>query len=62
MKQISKTQIIDMPTKVSDFTNDAGYVTKNVNDLANYYKKAEVDANTLSPITQADFDAIFNDW
>ena len=41
MKQISKTQIIDMPTKLSDFTNDAGFITKSVDNLVNYYLKTE---------------------
>lgn len=30
------------PTKTSDLTNDSGYITKAVNDLANYYIKSEV--------------------
>lgn len=30
------------PTKTSDLTNDSGYITKAVNDLANYYIKNEV--------------------
>lgn len=41
MKQISKTQIIDMPTKLSGFTNDAGFITKSVDDLVHYYLKGE---------------------
>lgn len=31
-----------VPTKTSDLTNDSGYITKAVNDLANYYIKSEV--------------------
>ncbi|WFE85032.1 hypothetical protein [Parabacteroides chongii] len=30
------------PTKTNDLTNDSGYITKAVNDLANYYIKSEV--------------------
>lgn len=30
------------PTKLSEFTNDTGFITKAVNDLVNYYKKTEV--------------------
>lgn len=30
-----------VPTAVSAFTNDAGYITKAVNDLVNYYTKSE---------------------
>lgn len=32
----------DIPTKLSDLTNDSGFITKNVSDLVNYYKKTEV--------------------
>lgn len=35
--------IQNKPTKVSDFTNDAGYITKSVNDLTNYYDKTTID-------------------
>lgn len=37
-----KQDILDFPTNVSEFTNDAGYITKDVNDLTNYYNKSEV--------------------
>ena len=32
---------ITVPTKVSDLTNDSGYITKAVGDLVNYYTKAQ---------------------
>lgn len=32
-----------IPTKVSELENDAGYVTKSVSDLTNYYNKTDVD-------------------
>lgn len=38
-----KTDIPTVPTKVSAFDNDAGYLTQH-QSLANYYTKAEVDA------------------
>lgn len=31
----------ELPTKVSDLTNDSGFVTNDVNNLQNYYKKSE---------------------
>lgn len=31
----------ELPTKLSDLTNDSGYVTNAVDNLANYYKKSE---------------------
>lgn len=38
--------IPSVPTKVSAFTNDAGYITKAVSDLENYYKKSETYTQT----------------
>lgn len=32
---------VEVPTKVSDLENDAGYITASVNTLANYYRKSE---------------------
>lgn len=31
----------DIPTKVSDLTNDSGFITNTVNNLTNYYTKSE---------------------
>lgn len=31
------------PTKLSDFTNDTGFITKGVSDLTNYYNTAQTD-------------------
>lgn len=39
----------DIPTKVSDLTNDSGFVTQAVNNLTNYYTKSET-------YTQAEID------
>ncbi len=36
-----------IPTKLSDFENDGVFITKDANNLTNYYKKSEVD-NALS--------------
>ena len=41
----------DIPTKVSDLTNDSGFITNTVNNLTNYYKKTET-------YTQAEVDAL----
>ena len=38
----TKSDITDFPTKVSSFTNDAGYLTEH-QSLSSYYTKAEVD-------------------
>lgn len=38
--------IKNKPTKVSDFQNDSGFITKDVNDLTNYYKKSETYTQT----------------
>lgn len=39
----AKQQTGGMPTKVSELENDAGYITKKVSDLTNYYDKNTVD-------------------
>lgn len=41
----------DIPSKVSDLTNDSGFITDTVNNLANYYLKSET-------YTQAEVDAL----
>lgn len=38
--------IKNKPTKVSDFQNDSGFITKDVDDLTNYYKKSETCTQT----------------
>lgn len=42
----NKPTIPTVPVNVSDFTNDAGYITKSVNDLVNYYLKQDVYTKT----------------
>lgn len=36
--------IKNKPENVSEFTNDAAYITKEVSNLSNYYTKSEIDA------------------
>lgn len=36
-----KANTSDIPTKLSELTNDSGFINNGVNDLANYYKKTE---------------------
>ena len=50
--------LTNKPTNISSFTNDAGYVTNNVNDLTNYYTKTEIDAllAALVPKTAFSYD------
>lgn len=42
----NKPTIPVVPVNVSGFVNDAGYITKTVNDLVNYYLKSEVYTKT----------------
>lgn len=35
--------LLNIPTKLSDFTNDGVFITKDANNLTNYYKKTETD-------------------
>ena len=39
----AKANINDIPTKVSDLTNDEEFITKDVDNLTNYYKKEVVN-------------------
>lgn len=36
-----KANTSDIPTKLSELTNDSGFINNEVNDLTNYYKKTE---------------------
>lgn len=42
----AKANVNDIPTKLSDLTNDEEFITKDVNNLTNYYKKEVVDKKT----------------
>lgn len=35
----------ELPTKLSQFTNDSGFITNTVNNLTNYYNKQYIDAS-----------------
>lgn len=61
----------ELPTKVSDLTNDSGFVTNSVDNLTNYYKKtetyskAEIDGLVTSGGTSAlvfDTKAALDTW
>lgn len=41
VEALSWTNIDGKPTKLSDFTNDAGFITNAVNNLTNYYTKSQ---------------------
>jgi hypothetical protein len=43
----------EVPTKLSDLTNDTNFITNTVNNLTNYYKKSET-------YTQAEVDALIS--
>ena len=48
----AKANTSDIPTKVSQLQNDSGFITNQVNNLANYYTKTEIDA-TIGDINTA---------
>lgn len=49
----SYNDLSNKPTKLSDFSNDTGFITNTVNNLTNYYKKSET-------YTQAEVDALIS--
>lgn len=46
VKSITWANVEDRPTKLSEFTNDSGFITKAVSDLTNYYSKSDVYTKT----------------
>ena len=44
----AKADITDVPTKVSDLTNDSGFIDKDVNNLTNYTKTSDLSAVATS--------------
>jgi hypothetical protein len=44
----SYSDLIDTPTKISDFINDTGFITKDVDNLTNYYRKTELSKVAIS--------------
>lgn len=57
----SKSVNISVPTKTSDISNDSGYITKDVNNLTNYYKKTEIDTILNSYATKTYVDNLIGD-
>lgn len=55
----AKTVDVTVPTKLSDLTNDAGFITNAVSTLANYYLKSEVYAKTET-FTRAEVQNLIN--
>lgn len=49
----SYSDLSNKPTKLSDFSNDSGFITNTVNNLTNYYKKSET-------YTQSEVDALIS--
>ena len=43
---VDYTNLVNKPTKLSDFTNDEDFVNNTVNNLANYYLKTETYTQT----------------
>ena len=54
----SHTDLIDAPTKLSDFENDKGFITKDVDNLTSYYKNTEVDDLLKSKVNTDDLSAV----
>lgn len=50
---VDYTNLINKPTKLSDFTNDQGFIDNTVNNLTNYYLKTET-------YTQAEVDTLIS--
>lgn len=52
----------ELPTKLSQFTNDSGFITKAVSDLTNYYTKTQILAlsNLTNYYTKTYLDIKFN--
>lgn len=61
-KGINYNEVLDkikIPTKLSQFTNDAGYLTQH-QSLNNYYTKTEVDQTIENAIAEYDYSANSN--
>lgn len=57
----NKSVNISVPIKTSDISNDSGYITKDVNNLTNYYKKTEIDTTLNSYATKTYVDNLIGD-
>ena len=52
------TDLTDEPTKLSDFINDTNFITRDVNDLSNYYNKNTIDNSLSSLVNESVNDAL----
>lgn len=50
---VDYTNLVNKPTKLSDFTNDEGFIDNTVNNLANYYLKTETYTRIQAAIDTA---------
>ena len=48
----------DVPTNLSQFKNDSGFITSDVNNLANYYRKNETDSLLALKANVSDLSAV----
>ena len=54
----SYNDLSDKPTKLSYFENDNSFITKDVNNLTNYYKKTEADSLLDSKVNTSDLSTV----
>lgn len=57
----NKSVDISVPTKTSQISNDSGYITKDVNNLTNYYTKTQIDTTLNSYTTKTYVDSLVGD-
>ena len=57
----NKSVDISVPTKTSDLGNDSNYITKDVNNLTNYYTKTQIDTTLNSYATKTYVDNLIGD-
>lgn len=53
----AKADKSELPTTISELTNDSGFITNSVNDLVNYYTKSQVD-DLVSGLTGVNFSVV----
>lgn len=54
----SYNDLVDAPTKLSDFDNDNGFVTNDVSNLTNYYNKTESNNLLNSKVNSSDLSTV----
>ena len=57
----NKSVDISVPTKTSDLSNDSNYITKDINNLTNYYTKTQIDTTLNSYATKTYVDNLIGD-